>query len=154
MNKTFADQLSCLFNQVVPPVKKNHYTNKELFFLKLKTKVPCGIDKECEDYMETIREPDNWLYSNNGGDYWLGNEYIDRFCASRSSCEMSPEDDFLGGYIREVPVVISIPYFYGNPRVYVRFMDGDYYEISAHEWKKIESEFRCVVRGSWGVRFR
>lgn len=152
--RTLSQELAKKFNKPEPPVLKPRY-GCDKFWTKIKTKeILPRFDFSEEGEIETYKEPEDWRFSRNGGDYWLGLEHKDRFTANRSSCEITPDDQFYGGYIKNVPVVVNIFNFYGCPAVQVQFMDRDYFNLSIEDWKKIVDSFDEVVYSSWGVCFR
>lgn len=104
---------------------------------------------------ETEREPDNWNHSTNGGDYWEGTKYQGIFWTSESSCEMTPDDRNIVGYFGETPIVVMIPYFYGNPSVQIQFKDESYINLSIEEWDLLEEDplFKKVGSSPWAAGF-
>lgn len=154
MNKTLTTQLSELFGIVPAPKKRIIYSEVERFNLKLKSK--SKVNRICGDYTETTRTPYDSRHSNNGGDYWEGLRYIDRFISNESSCDIEPEDNYLGGYIEDVPIIVHEYCFYGNldsREVSVKFMDNDRMMLSWEAWEDIEYRLEKVVFSPWNVSF-
>lgn len=100
---------------------------------------------------EVLKYSDNCSNSWNGGDYkdWL--QYIQYWCAERSSCDMeSGREMQAGGFLFKTPVIITFRHYSNNMSVF--FADKSKIYISPSEWDQID-QWESMCSSDWGLDF-
>lgn len=159
--RTLQQQLNQKLGAKIQPIRKVA-THSNSTLQVILSKAPLGKLEKPNNCSETTREPEDATLRWNGGDYWFGLDYIDRFSFERTSCELSTGNtEHIAGYYKDRPLIAAVSDCWSAEYaldfgVQIYFIEGSFHNCGHKDWDKVVTSpyWERIGDSSLGISFR